>query len=723
MPSLDLPVFDYNDDTRTFTDKLNELARQLEYGINREKSTTAVNFNNRINRNSSVITLPTMATDGSAVDHVINTDGSATISVEWGWAGVNAQIDGWNFYVHQSDINGAYNFGDDPANEQVYRLPNDKRAGILPSAPADKYYTFGIQAYRKVDPDIDPDGTIATAIVKPTIAEESPYQPSANVAFAGDISGTINGLPAADVTGSRIGTAYGINNCTALFHFDQHLKSTQGVSPVGTPVVTLRPGEGKFGGAVAVEEGTTNIVRDASFDSATAIGSGAWIIIGTIGSGDSVTKDTSIKRSGGKSLKVVCASGNTIGAQQALAGWSVGQTVTVSGYVYMPTRSAGRVNIDLYGIGGGLDTSGIMLSAMNTNFVRFSETVTIPAGTTNLYLRAVADGTPNCTFYVDDVQVEVKNFATSAVSAADDVTQATRANGSLQYDKSLLNPTEGTIYGWFKINKLGSYNELLSIGTTTGQRLLMATDSTIGNKLRIWDNNNGVEFNFYSQTSITERQFFSFAYTWGTSGRAIYLNGIEEATNGNTLSRIVSNSYINIGTYNNTFNFLNGLLDELRFDSIQRTAEEIKAWHDSGVPFVDPAQTQLADNTTVTEKGVKVLHSDGSYTEMTWDGFLRYVAGTGKSYHYLLYTNYAQTTGVSPYTSPPADVQVTLPSDFQGKPWDVALSVRSDVDGYGKTTLYAYNKSTATGTFMVKAYTLDSSYRYGGVQFTYFVIA
>lgn len=44
-----------------------------------------------------------------------------------------------------------------------------------------------------------------------------------------------------------------------LFHFDTDLNSTQNLTPNAGYVVTLRPNEGKFGGAVAVEPATTNL--------------------------------------------------------------------------------------------------------------------------------------------------------------------------------------------------------------------------------------------------------------------------------------------------------------------------------------------------------------------------------------------------------------------------------------------------------------------------------
>ena len=200
MPKLELPTFDYNDDPRSFADKLNELVRQLEYGINREKSPTLINFNNRNDRNSNIIMLPTIAGDGTAIDHIIATDGSATISLEWGWTGNNADIDGWIVYVHQSTTGSEYNFGDSPATELSIEIPSEKRACIFPGMSANQYYTFGIQAYRKVDPDVNANGIIVTAIVKPTAIGENPYQPSANVVFQGDIQGTINGTAASTIT-------------------------------------------------------------------------------------------------------------------------------------------------------------------------------------------------------------------------------------------------------------------------------------------------------------------------------------------------------------------------------------------------------------------------------------------------------------------------------------------------------------------------------------------
>jgi hypothetical protein len=162
--------------------------------------TTAVtNFNNSNDRNSTAVTAPTILADGTAVDHTISSDGSSNISFEWAWAGTEGDIDGFRIYIYQSTAATAYTFGTTPINETVIVVPASKRAYILYGTAADQYYTFGVQAYRAVDKDVNSAGVILSTLVKPSLAAENPYRPSATVAFAGDITGTINNTSAATV--------------------------------------------------------------------------------------------------------------------------------------------------------------------------------------------------------------------------------------------------------------------------------------------------------------------------------------------------------------------------------------------------------------------------------------------------------------------------------------------------------------------------------------------
>jgi len=160
-------------------------------------ATAITDFNASNNRNGSAITDPTILTNGTAVDHVAQKDGSVDISFEWGWSGNEGDIDGFLVYARPSTSSSAYTLGTTPAEETVYTVPANKRAFVLFGVAADKYYTFGVQAYRAVDKAINAAGVIKSALVKATGSGENPYRPSSTVAFTGDVTGTISGTDAA----------------------------------------------------------------------------------------------------------------------------------------------------------------------------------------------------------------------------------------------------------------------------------------------------------------------------------------------------------------------------------------------------------------------------------------------------------------------------------------------------------------------------------------------
>ena len=159
-----------------------------------------VNFNSRNDQNGTAIVVPTIVTNGNAVDHAPNTDGSVDISFEWGWTGNNVDIDGWIVYVYQSTTNASYTFGNNASSEQCFYVTPEKRAFILYGVAADRYYKFGIQAYRIVDPNVNAAGVIKSSIIIPSVTEENPYRPSSSVAFLGNVTGTINGVAASSIS-------------------------------------------------------------------------------------------------------------------------------------------------------------------------------------------------------------------------------------------------------------------------------------------------------------------------------------------------------------------------------------------------------------------------------------------------------------------------------------------------------------------------------------------
>jgi hypothetical protein len=170
--------------------------------------TAATNFNGRNDRDDTAVVVPTIAADGTAIDHVANTDGSADISFEWLWGGTEVDIDGFIIYMRNSKTDtGSYNFGTTPAEEQTWYIPADKRAFIFYGISINNYYTFGVQAYRVVDPDINAAEIIKSAVVQCSLAAEDPYRPATNATFAGNITGTLNGAAFGALASESVVTA------------------------------------------------------------------------------------------------------------------------------------------------------------------------------------------------------------------------------------------------------------------------------------------------------------------------------------------------------------------------------------------------------------------------------------------------------------------------------------------------------------------------------------
>lgn len=162
-----------------------------------EVAGATTNFFSRNDRKATPPASPSFTVDGTAVDHVINDDGSADLSLEWTFSGLGdaADIDGFIVYMRMGTNNTPYLIGTNPSEEQITYLPASARAYIWKGVRADGFYTFGVQAYRDVDQDIDSTGRIESSVVQPSRGEENPYQPSTSVEFKGNITGTIDGVP------------------------------------------------------------------------------------------------------------------------------------------------------------------------------------------------------------------------------------------------------------------------------------------------------------------------------------------------------------------------------------------------------------------------------------------------------------------------------------------------------------------------------------------------
>lgn len=158
-----------------------------------------LSFNNSNRRKSIAVPNPSVLSDGTAIDHTLNTDSTSNISFEWQYTeSSTSPIDGFGVVVYSSTSSSPHT--PNSGTDTVYYVDKTCRAFILQGQPANLYYTFGIFAYRMVDADINSNSKVQSAIVKSSRTDENPYRPSANVAFDGNITGTVNGVSASTLT-------------------------------------------------------------------------------------------------------------------------------------------------------------------------------------------------------------------------------------------------------------------------------------------------------------------------------------------------------------------------------------------------------------------------------------------------------------------------------------------------------------------------------------------
>lgn len=155
------------------------------------------NFNIRNDRISVQPASPAIASDGTAITHKVNDNGSVDITIQWDYVDSDEDkynIDGFEIYLHGSDDNKEYTFGSVQASENLQNVKYDRRTATFTGLPSNMYYTIGVQAYRRVDADIDKNQILLSDIVKSSHPSENPYLPSPSVEVKGSLNGKVNGL-------------------------------------------------------------------------------------------------------------------------------------------------------------------------------------------------------------------------------------------------------------------------------------------------------------------------------------------------------------------------------------------------------------------------------------------------------------------------------------------------------------------------------------------------
>lgn len=383
-----------------------------------------------------------------------------------------------------------------------------------------------------------------------------------------------------------------------LFRFDKSLASTRGLRPLPGHVATLRPGEGRFGGAVAVEEGTTNQIFVAGYQS--------WFA--NLNVGDSTDRSV-----GGGTIRVTRLGEHRYRAEVIadctypilsltnIFTWPANQPHTISAYIldyYEAPGTTGRLGL-------GRSSSGNPslhgADGLGRKTYTHQNTGDINAG---FAVRAGSNALIKAGTYIEweFAQVELnKPFATSFVDG-------TRAGGRLSYPKSLIAGLNAlTVAAWTSGPPYwASGNKYLVAAQTTGTSpygdhfaLRQLEDN---NRISLWVRND-------ANSSVAEVAYDNvWDGNWhlivgvinkspqpGRQPIELYVDGELVASNSNVnavpdLSNIDETWGVQVGNWRGSLRW-GGLIDELLILPYAASEDEIRTWYELDAPFYDAAES------------------------------------------------------------------------------------------------------------------------------------
>lgn len=373
--------------------------------------------------------------------------------------------------------------------------------------------------------------------------------------------------------------------CNVLAHFDDSLLTHKGdgLSFTRTSVATKQDGSqvasglpryetGKFGKAIMVEDGVTNLITDQTI----------WVTY----TGASLVRTLETTGQWAGWYKVVMTTLGTNGfagrVQTYLFPNGTTRTWSIDFYNATPNGIAPELN----GAGG----YGYLTYQGNN---KWSITVTNSTGGTlddGIYFRKGSTSGANTeTFYYRYYQVEDKPYNTSFING-------TRDAELLNIPSSKINISSGTISFWTYINNTSKRK------LSSDWPMFFTWNKSSGISTRVGHNNSTSEWYVWSESgcggycadSLTPNGWHMFTVTYSSTYLKLYIDGVEAVSISNpslpSTCTGIDVGYVSgqAGTYVNT------LFDELRIDSVARTAEEIKSWFVAQAPFYSSEQMSAA---------------------------------------------------------------------------------------------------------------------------------
>jgi hypothetical protein len=337
---------------------------------------------------------------------------------------------------------------------------------------------------------------------------------------------------------------------------------------------------GKFGQAIMIEEGTTNLLtaNQVSVETDTT---------GLNAIGGSITRNITNYWNGNASLECTTpgrSASEGMGTEAVMTSVSPLTTYTLSAYV---KGSSGAVMLSAREeTGTGVyikDTQGPAV-ALTPSWQRLILTITTTSTTKRLCLFVATTSAQATTFYYDGGQIEQKTYATSC-----QLPETARAAETLSIPAaSVLNASEGSIEFSVAFDSLKQTStQYQAIFCTDniypGSRLLIMRDAYQSGRISVWDGDGSTEQSFVSNIIPQNGSYYFVTFTWSSAGRYLYINGQQVGS----LSRTCSIGFapdIHIGSWGSGSQ-LNGKIDDLRISNRARTLAEHQAAYNNSQPL------------------------------------------------------------------------------------------------------------------------------------------
>ncbi len=387
-----------------------------------------------------------------------------------------------------------------------------------------------------------------------------------------------------------------------LWHFDRSVMSTDGIAPESGAVYTLIPDGGRFGGAVAVEEATTNLLDR------TIVGSRY----------EEITPPEGFSRAGRITLTV--------------------DDTTTYGYTGVPTnipaqpdtyytvfyyarvirgKNALASGTQIYIGSDTQGTSGVALKyiqeELDYEWKRFAVTGMTDANATVItraVFRVQSDQSEDVEVEIADWQLEQKSFATSFVDGS-------RPSGILNYNYEPNNWDKFTISAWSKRNTTIEWGGIVS---AWGNFYVMWLPDSFRSFRLSWKE--GGEQKNITATKVgidCTQEFVHTVVTYDktTTTAKCYINGELIVTNNTVnMDNNASNQGFAIGTIGVGYlrYYINGLIDEVLISPEVVSGEQIAAWYSAGAPFYDNEQVIAGKRWQMDTDSIRAYNSKGEKT-------------------------------------------------------------------------------------------------------------